>query len=317
MKFALPEIRFWRQTWVILISVVLALGLSAWSVYLDNEYGVGLFVFIPFMLGALPTLLWGSRLPLTPGQAFKMGFYSVNLSFLAFFVMGAEGMICIAMAAIPAYVMVICGSATAYFIIKSRRNHTNKAMLLVILAVPGAHLAERGSVAPLRPVTTAVEINATPQTVWDLVIAFPQIPEPEDWLFRAGIAYPTHATIRGEGVGAIRHCQFTTGPFVEPITAWEPPHRLAFDVTAQPAPMTELSFRHVDAPHLHDFFISEKGQFLLTALPDGRTRLEGTTWYRHDIRPAFYWQLWSDHIVHKIHLRVLEHIKDVAEGKRG
>jgi hypothetical protein len=41
--------------------------------------------------------------------------------------------------------------------------------------------------------------------------------------------------------------------------------------------------------------------------------LEGTTWYINKIKPGFYWKLWSDFIVHKIHNRVLEHIKVQAE----
>jgi hypothetical protein len=46
---------------------------------------------------------------------------------------------------------------------------------------------------------------------------------PPGWLYAAGVAYPLRARIHGEGVGAVRHCEFTTGAFVEPITAWEPP----------------------------------------------------------------------------------------------
>lgn len=31
------------------------------------------------------------------------------------------------------------------------------------------------------------------------------------------------------------------------------------------------------------------------------------------VGPATYWRLWSDAIVHRIHLRVLRHIKQLAE----
>jgi hypothetical protein len=41
--------------------------------------------------------------------------------------------------------------------------------------------------------------------------------------------------------------------------------------------------------------------------------LEGTTWYENKIKPAFYWNIWSDFIVHKIHKRVLSHIKSESE----
>jgi hypothetical protein len=49
-------------------------------------------------------------------------------------------------------------------------------------------------------------------------------------------------------------------------------------------------------------------------LANGNTLLEGTTWYYNKIKPGLYWDLWSDYIIHKIHERVLNHIKDEAEG---
>jgi hypothetical protein len=41
---------------------------------------------------------------------------------------------------------------------------------------------------------------------------------------------------------------------------WNEGKLLKFDVLEQPAPMKELSFWNIDAPHLHDYFVS-KGQF--------------------------------------------------------
>ena len=129
-------------------------------------------------------------------------------------------------------------------------------------------------------------------------------------------SYPVRARIEGRGVGAIRRCEFSTGPFVEPITVWDEPRRLAFDVLSQPEPMRELSpYRDLHPPHLDGFFRSRRGQFLLTRLPGGGTRLEGTTWYEQRLWPASYWQIWSDWLVHTIHRRVLLHIKSEAETK--
>ena len=164
-------------------------------------------------------------------------------------------------------------------------------------------------------VRTAIEVNAPPEKVWNQVVAFAEIPPPKELLFRAGIAYPIRAEISGHGVGAVRHCIFSTGPFVEPIGVWDEPRLLRFGVTANPAPLNELSpYGKIQPPHLRGYFVSEKGQFSLTTLPGGRTRLEGTTWYQHTMWPAAYWHLWSDYIIHRIHLRVLEHIRTQAEG---
>jgi hypothetical protein len=133
-------------------------------------------------------------------------------------------------------------------------------------------------------------------------------------MFRAGIAYPQRAEILGNGPGAERHCVFSTGAFVEPIEVWDEPRRLKFSVTSNPAPMEEWTpYSHIEPSHLHGFLVSTGGQFLLTPLPNGGTQLEGTTWYRHTLWPAAYWRLWSDAIIHQIHLRVLLHIRAEAE----
>ena len=88
---------------------------------------------------------------------------------------------------------------------------------------------------PLREVRTAVEIDAPAESVWSNVIGIAELPPPAEWVFRLGIAYPVRARIHGAGVGAVRTCEFSTGPFVEPITAWDPPRRLAFDVRSAAA----------------------------------------------------------------------------------
>ncbi len=166
-----------------------------------------------------------------------------------------------------------------------------------------------------RVVSSSVEIDAPPEVVWQNVIAFPELPEQREWFFRLGIACPERARIVGHGVGATRYCEFTTGAFVEPITVWDQPRRLAFDVTEQPDPMFELSpYRHVHPPHLDHSLRSHRGEFRLVALDDGRTRLEGRTWYSVAIYPQFYWQLLSDELIGRIHHRVLTHIKSRSEA---
>ncbi len=165
----------------------------------------------------------------------------------------------------------------------------------------------------LRSVTTSIEINASPEKVWKNVVAFPQLKDPTEFIFKTGIAYPIDATISGQGVGAVRHCNFSTGSFVEPITTWNEPKLLKFSVAQQPEPMKEISPYDIHPTHLHGYWVSKEGQFKLIALPNGHTLLEGTTWYVNKIKPNSYWIIWSDYIVHKIHQRVLGHIKTEAE----
>ena len=100
------------------------------------------------------------------------------------------------------------------------------------------------------------------------------------------------------------------------IIAWDENRLLAFDVVAQPQSMKELSpYKDIHPPHLDNYLVSRKGQFLLSRLPDGKIRLEGTTWYYNKMWPESYWKVWSDYIIHQIHLRVLKHIKSISESQ--
>jgi hypothetical protein len=114
----------------------------------------------------------------------------------------------------------------------------------------------------------------------------------------------------------MRRCEFTTGAFVEPITVWDEPRTLGFDVALQPAPLHEWSpYTRVYAPHLDGFFRTTRGEFRLVPLDGGRMRLEGRTWYALDMQPAAYWHVIADAVLHAIHQRVLEHVKASAEGE--
>src|SRR6185436_9279818 len=169
-----------------------------------------------------------------------------------------------------------------------------------------------------RIVLSSIEVDAPPAAVWRHGIAFEDIAAPPEWYFRAGLAYPLRARIAGSGAGAIRYCEFSTGAFREPITEWTEPERLAFDVTDPTPPLEEWSpYSHVYAPHLAGYFRTSHGEFRLVPLAGGRTRLEGRTWYTLRMAPATYWNPIADAILHRIHQRVLRHIKATSERDAG
>jgi Polyketide cyclase / dehydrase and lipid transport len=195
-------------------------------------------------------------------------------------------------------------------------SHSTSHAMFMLLALPLAAATEPASGRALHEVRSSRIIDAPPEAVWPHVVSFRELPEPTDWLFRLGIAYPIRARIEGSGVGAVRYCVFSTGSFVEPITRWEPGRRLSFDVVDSPAILNELSlYPGVSPPHLHGYLRSKRGEFRLVDLGDGRTRLEGSTWYELEMGPEGYWQIFSDALIHRIHQRVLEHIEREVEGE--
>jgi hypothetical protein len=210
------------------------------------------------------------------------------------------------------------GGACGYMVQRQRWFHNGSPVVAsaFLLFVPGIEWFEhtQATQPPVFVVHSTIDIDASPETVWKSVVAFTEIPPPTELIFKAGVAYPIRAEIFGRGPGAERHCVFSTGQFVEPIEIWDEPRQLKFSVTSNPPPLQEWTpYQHIVPSHLHGFLVSSGGQFLLTRLPSGRTQLEGTTWYRHGLWPASYWRLWSDAIIHRIHMRVLQHIRHEVE----
>jgi hypothetical protein len=297
----------------------LGLGATIVSVLAFGTYLAGLFVATPFVVGFVAGFrAWREgivrRVAVTGVAQLSLLLTAGTLVLFAL-----EGVVCIAMVYPLAAALAELGAELGFRIAQIHRMPPVHAAIL-LLALPLLTGAEAASWpgAPLREVLTTIVVDAPPERVWPRVVGFSELPPPNQLVFALGIAYPMRARIEGEGIGAIRHCEFSTGAFVEPVTAWEPPRRLAFDVVSQPQPMHETSpYPKVYAPHLVDGLRSERGEFRLILLPDGRTRLEGRTWYRVEMAPQFYWGALSDALIHAIHQRVLAHVKSLAEADAG
>lgn len=292
-----------------------AVGFVAFGTLIARNYGPALFLGVPFALGTLSSFLHNRRGLRSTGSTLAVVALSLTLATATLLLFALEGLVCIAMVlplALPcAFAGAVLGRTLA-----GLRPQSEREISALGLALPLLLVADRVLARPLeREVLTCVEIDAPPERVWPNVIGFAELPPPGHWLFTTGVAYPLRARIAGEGVGAVRRCEFSTGAFVEPITAWEPPTRLAFDVDEQPLPMEEWSFyARVRPPHLERSFRSLRGEFRLVELPGSRTRLEGRTWYALELEPVGYWSWLADAIVHRIHRRVLAHVKELSEG---
>lgn len=302
-----------------LFSAFLAVALVVFSANFLKSYGFGIFVGAPFGIGWLATTLYCIPKRRKIGECLLVSFSAIVFTSIALVLIAIEGLICLIMAAPLCIPIALFGSICGYAM-QMRKFENNNQFLMILticLSLPAMIAAEAysGKEPQIQFVRTEVIIDAPANIVWKYVIEFPPLDEPKDFLFRTGIAYPQRAEIQGVGVGAIRLCFFSTGPFVEPITTWNEPHLLAFDVDSQPAPMEELSPFHIHPPHLNNFLVSKRGQFRLEPLIDGKTRLEGTTWYTNRMWPAEYWSLCSDAIIGRIHRRVLEHVRLQAENE--
>jgi len=283
------------------------------SVFAVGSYGVTLFLGTPFVQGMIVGWAFNRKALKPDGQTSGVVLLSVTLFGGAMLLFALEGILCIAMAFPIAAGVAMLGGAIGREIAKRGGRAVGFAASIFLLPM-GSMMEKVSSVPPVYEAVTTVDVAAAPEVVWQRVVRFDEIEELPAWYFRAGIAYPIRATINGSGVGAIRRCEFSTGAFVEPITAWDEPHRLAFNVIAQPPALRELSiYSKVYAPHLDGYFRSTRGEFRLIPTPAG-TRLEGHTWYSVDMYPQAYWRWMSEILLHRIHQRVLDQVRREAEA---
>ncbi|MEL6106156.1 MAG: DUF805 domain-containing protein [Planctomycetota bacterium] len=301
------------------------------SVWVLREYGFLLFFSAPVVAGATSGFTFNASKKRGFGKLIGVIFMMNVVSYGVMLCIGLDGAICLAMAFPLLFPLSVFGGVVGGAIAtagmrpgRDERLGMYSSMLLLPIALVLEPLDKTSTIHSVR---TSVVIDAPPEEVWNTVIAFPEIDSEPAWFFKLGIAAPMRATIVPEegaevlGEGACRYCEFTTGPFVEPVTTWRPPTAsrdglLAFDVVEQPLPMEEWTpFSGLHPPHLDDGFVSHRGQFELEHLPDGSTRLTGTTWYSIDVRPRMYWRCWADPVIGAIHLRVLEHIRDVCQAE--
>ena len=298
------------------LTSLLGLAATVLAVFGLGDYSSTLFVATPFVMGVLGTWVLSQQGRVTLGRAILVSVMGVTICGGALVLFSLEGVLCLVMASPIAYTLGAMGAAVGIVIVRGAAIPDPSVTAMMIgLPLMGVLESRVPTELPLRAVTTDIVIEAAPEDIWPNVIGFSELPPPQDWMMKTGVACPMRARIEGEGVGAVRHCEFTTGAFVEPITTWEPPHLLAFDVVEQPPSMEEWSpWRVVHAPHIVGTMQSQRGQFELIEIAPNRTRLVGTTWYTLDLAPGAYWSLFSNAVVHRIHGRVLRHIKGLSEG---
>ena len=312
----IPDSALGSALLAVAVSASLGCGFVALAVFGLGHYFSGLFVGAPFGLGFIAALLHNARRSRTLGQSIGVALLAMLVIAIALLAIAIEGAVCLLMAAPLAVCLAVAGAVVAHALLGSMRRHQIGVLMSVTALLPLLLLVEKQASLPppIFAVTSEIVVAAPPDKVWPHVIGFAQIAPPNELIFRAGVAYPVRAVIDGRGVGAIRHCIFSTGEFVEPITVWQEPAHLAFDVAAQPDPLQELSpYRALHTAHLSGYFKSVRGEFRLRALGADRTLLQGTTWYSDRVEPQIYWRLWSDFLIHRIHQRVLDHIRRETE----
>jgi len=266
----------------IIVAAVLVSALAMGS------YGWSLFVSTPFLVGVTTGYLANRRLLLSWGATVRLVLVAAALGTAALVALALEGIVCILLAAPLGAVAALVGGAAGRA--AARAVHGGVRPLASLALLP-ALFALEAAVPPALPITGAasLEVAAPPAAVWAALTGGGAIAGSPGLVGAAGLAYPLRGRLLGEGVGAVRLGEFSTGTARERVTEWVPGRRLAFAVLSQPPAMEEMSpYRRVRSPHVHGYFDTAATAFTLTPLPGGRTRLGVEARHTLRVEPALY-----------------------------
>ncbi|MGZ3833865.1 MAG: SRPBCC family protein [Mucilaginibacter sp.] len=259
------------------------------------------FVIIPMLMGIIAAWFW-RPLELTGRAAAGKSVINACLGiFLSSIFMG-EGVVCLIIVSPLVLAFVMGGTFIGRAMFGRNNQKLNVSIVGLLLAVFVVDSVSEHHYENM--VSDSITINAPATEVWKHVVAFPRIKEKNKyWLFRVGMPSPVESTVDGYYLGAGRKCIFSNGyTFDEKITTYDENHNLTFAVTNQPRDPEIMG--HIDI---------KQGQFLLHDNGNGTTTLTGNSWYRLYVFPTWYYDTWAQSITRNVHLRVMEHIKELSE----
>lgn len=284
------------------------------SALIFGSYGYGVFLVSPFLMGLVTAGVANARADLDGGETIGLVAATSFLGGLALVVTALEGIGCIIMAAPLGICMAIIGGMLGREAGRSGRHGGGQmASSVAILPIVVAIEAVFPPFARFETVQS-IEVAAPPDRVWKAIVRMETITEPVSLIHHVGIAYPVRGRVFGEGVGALRYGDFSTGTAVERVTAWEENRKLTFVVLKDIPGLRELSpYRHVHAPHVHGYFTTRETSFELIPRAGGVTEVVERTSHQLKLDPALYWLPFARYMVDTNNARVLRHIKAQAE----
>lgn len=279
-----------------------------------GSYGFAMFIASPFIIGAVTGYIANRKRDLGAERTMLVVLMGTAIGGAALLAVALEGIVCIALAAPLGFGVAVIGGLLGRAIAVGTGSSPRQTMGAVAL-VPLIFVSES-----LMPTTTrfethqAIEINASPAVVWQSIIRMDMRDEPVALPYRLGLAYPLGGDVVGEGVGALRRGEFSTGTAVERVTEWIPDRKLAFVVEEDVPALRELSpYEHVHAPHVRGYFLTNLTSFELVPLPGNRTQLVERTSHELKLEPILYWMPLARLVIDLNNDRVLRHIRRRAE----
>ena len=300
------------------LGVLAGVGLTLVAVALGTQvfrgYGAALFLLTPFVVGTVSGYVANYRADVGGDQTGLVVAIAVILGSLGLVAAAIEGLICIIMAAPLGVGMALIGGFLGRAMALQRRRSAGQT--LPCLALLPLMFSFENVLPPVAHFDTeqTITVAAPPDVVWQSILSSDPIEGSLALPFRLGVAYPLRGEVHGEGIGAERIGEFSTGTAIERVTEWVPNQKLAFVIVRDIPGMRELSpYEHVHAPHLIGYFRTTYTSFELVRRSDSGTDMTVRSSHELRIDPVPYWLPMARWIVHQNNTRVLQHIRAYAE----
>ncbi len=298
----------------VLVGVALTVFAVAVGALVFGTYGYGMFVASPFVIGAMTGYLINRRHDIEEVPTAKLVALAAVLGGVSLITMALEGAVCLILAAPLGIGIALVGGALGRAVALRQRRRRGTLSAIALLPLIFALEAMLPALTLFDTVET-IRIDASADRAWDAIVHMAPIDAPLSLPFRLGVAYPLGGEIIGEGVGATRRGEFSTGTAIERITEWQTGRKLAFAVVDDVPAMQEMSpYAHVHAPHVIGYFRTTLTSFELVTTVDERVEIVERTAHELRLDPVFYWLPLARWIVHENNMRVLAHIKRQAES---
>lgn len=282
-------------------SFAIAYLITNWNEDTKSAFIFTEFVLVPLGMGIIAMKFWikkQKRLASLFPFALLNTIIAIGLS--AIFM--REGVICLLIVSPLLLGFLWCGVLLGKYIYRKDNTLLKSSTLLIFIALFVYDTFSDHNYSNM--VSDEMVINAPKEIVWKYVAQHPvNTTAPSYWLFNIGLPCPIQSTTTSDTIGAERKCIFSNGAtFDEIVVEYKTDSLFTFDIIKQP-----------DDPEIIGHINIERGQFILKENANGTTTLIGNSWYSLKVFPVWYYDLWAIDITRNVHIRVMEHIKSLAE----
>jgi hypothetical protein len=261
-------------------------------------------VLVPMAMGIAAAYFW-RNLSFSLWEYFLWWVVTSLISPFGAYFAFKEGAVCLLIGFPILFVCGFAGVLVGRLLFKSKTATINLSVIPLLLIATLAEGKMRQDQQSFVEDRLLIDVPAA--EVWNYVVSFPSInAAPNYWLNAVGLPSPLATTCQGAFVGAARECIFSDGlVFKERVSEITPARLLTFEIVGQPS-----------NPELLGHLTLHRGQFQLINNNNGTSTLVGRSWYTLHMRPLWYFDWWTRDVTSHVHLRVMEHIKTLAERER-